>query len=156
MSYYSYIREPRPQERYGSRWSLTESSAGAREFRPRMAPLSRCLYLPHNWPRNADRALEFIGFGVNAPNLVSRLQSGMPPDMRARAAGGYTTAVFLGQLLATFVFAYLAKTTDFAGTFLTVALACFVVLVGAAVALGSPTSLLRSRAAFQSRALSRR
>jgi len=37
-----------------------------------------------------------IGFGVNAPNLVSWLQSGMPPDMRARAAGGYTTAVFLG------------------------------------------------------------
>jgi hypothetical protein len=59
MSYYSYIREPRPQERYRSRWSLTESSAGAREFRARMARLSRHLYLPHNWPRNADRALEF-------------------------------------------------------------------------------------------------
>lgn len=69
------------------------------------------------------------GFGLTTPTLTTWLQSRMPADMRGRAAGGYTMAHFLGQFLATFVFAYLAGITDFAGTFSIVALACGAVAV---------------------------
>jgi len=47
----------------------------------------------------------------------------------ARAA----TAVFLGQFLATFVLAYLARVTDFAGTFTAIALASVAVALSALV-----------------------
>jgi hypothetical protein len=43
--------------------------------------------------------------------------------MRGRAAGGFAAAVFLGQFLATFAIAYLARVTDFAGTFNVIAFA---------------------------------
>ena len=66
-------------------------------------------------------AISGIGFGLNTPNLMSWLQQGVPAAMRGRAAGGYTTAVFLGQFLATFLFALLARATNFAGTFAAVA-----------------------------------
>lgn len=69
------------------------------------------------------------GFGLTTPTLTAWLQSRMPADMRGRAAGGYTMAHFLGQFLATFVFAYLAGITDFAGTFSVVALACVAVAI---------------------------
>jgi hypothetical protein len=54
--------------------------------------------------------------------------------MRGRAAGGFATAGFLGQFLATFVFAYLARMTDFAGTFTVIALASVAVALCALVA----------------------
>lgn len=62
-----------------------------------------------------------IGFGLATPTLTAWLQSRMPADMRGRAAGGYTMAHFLGQFLATFVFAHLASATTFTGTFAFVA-----------------------------------
>lgn len=70
-----------------------------------------------------------LGFGLTTPTLSAWLQARMPADMRGRAAGGYTMAHFLGQFLATFVFAYLAGVTSFAGTFSIVALACVAVAV---------------------------
>jgi MFS family permease len=75
-----------------------------------------------------------IGFGLNTPNLTGWLQQTVPAEMRGRAAGGFATAVFLGQFLATFVFAYLARVTDFAGTFTVIALASVVVALCALVA----------------------
>ena len=74
------------------------------------------------------------GFGLNTPNLTGWLQQTVPPAMRGRAAGGFATAIFLGQFLATFVFAYLARVTDFAGTFTVVALASAAVALSALVA----------------------
>ena len=78
-----------------------------------------------------------IGFGINTPNLVVWLQSRTPVDMRGRAAGALTTAVCLGQFLATFVFAFLAGATTFAGTFAVVAAVCLAVAAGAVVAVGA-------------------
>ena len=54
-----------------------------------------------------------MGFGLTTPTLTGWLQSRMPAQMRGRAAGGYTMAHFLGQFLATFVFASLAGVTTF-------------------------------------------
>jgi MFS family permease len=73
-----------------------------------------------------------IGFGLNTPNLTGWLQSRMPADMRGRAAGGYTTAVFLGQFAATFVFAFLVAVVGLAGAFVAVAAICLLVTVCAA------------------------
>jgi MFS family permease len=78
-----------------------------------------------------------IGFGINTPNLVAWLQSRTPVNMRGRAAGALTTAVCGGQFLATFVFAFLARTTTFAGTFGAVAAACLAVAAGAAIAVAA-------------------
>jgi MFS family permease len=47
-------------------------------------------------------ALCGLGFGLNGPTLTSWLQRSVPPHARGRAAGLFTTAVFLGQFLATF------------------------------------------------------
>jgi MFS family permease len=47
-------------------------------------------------------ALCGFGFGLNAPNLTSWLQTRVPVTRRGQAAGLYTTAVFLGQFGATF------------------------------------------------------
>jgi MFS family permease len=83
-----------------------------------------------------------IGFGINTPNLVAWLQSRTPVDMRGRAAGALTTAVCLGQFLATFVFAFLARATTAPGTFAAVATACLAIaaagLIGALAISGFP------------------
>jgi MFS family permease len=78
-----------------------------------------------------------IGFGINTPNLVAWLQARTPVDMRGRAAGALTTAVCLGQFLATFVFAFLARATTFAGTFAVVAAACLTVAACAVIAVAA-------------------
>ena len=78
--------------------------------------------------------LAFCGAGFGLTRQSDRwLQQTVPAEMRGRAAGGFATAVFLGQFLATFVFAYLARVTDFAGTFTAVALASAAVALSALV-----------------------
>jgi MFS family permease len=79
----------------------------------------------------AGLAMCGVGFGLNTPNLSAWLQAGMPEDLRGRAAGGYTTAVFLGQFAATFVFAFLASTAGLAGTFGVIAVACVLIAISA-------------------------
>jgi MFS family permease len=79
------------------------------------------------------------GFGLAMPTLIGWLQSEMPHALRGRAAGGYTTATFLGQFSATFVYAELLSRVGPAASFSIGALAC----LGIALLLVFSSSLSR-------------
>lgn len=65
-----------------------------------------------------------LGFGLAMPSLIGWLQSEMPQSLRGRAAGGYTTATFLAQFCATFVYGALLSIVGPSATFTIVALVC--------------------------------
>jgi MFS family permease len=77
-----------------------------------------------------------FGFGLQMPSLVSWLQSTVPPQMRGRAAGFYTMAVFLGQFVSPFIHAPAARAVGYSFSYLAAAgLALALTMAMAAVAL---------------------
>jgi MFS family permease len=69
-------------------------------------------------------AIAGIGFGLSMPNLLSWLQAEMPLFLRGRAAGAYTTATFLGQFSATFVYSALQSAVSPVTSFGVIGAAC--------------------------------
>ncbi|MFK7890123.1 MAG: MFS transporter, partial [Granulosicoccus sp.] len=65
-------------------------------------------------------AMPFLGLGLgfNFPNLTIWLMSEIPADMRGRASGGMTTAVFTGQFLSPLISQPLVTTHGLSNTFL--------------------------------------
>lgn len=68
-----------------------------------------------------------LGLGLQMPTLVGALQMAVPPHMRARAAGGFTTAVFFGQFVSPLVHGPVAGSLGYGGAFVAVAAASAVV-----------------------------
>jgi MFS family permease len=85
------------------------------------------------------------GLGLQMPLLVSMLQTAAPAELRGRAAGGYTMAVFLGQFVSPFVHGPTSRLVGYDGAFLAVAAACLVTI--AVVLLADPLGLKREATA---------
>jgi MFS family permease len=60
--------------------------------------------------------------GMQMPILVAALQTAVPSELRGRAAGGYTMAVFLGQFVSPFMHGPTARLFGYDGAFLATAL----------------------------------
>jgi len=89
--------------------------------------------------RQVELAIAFamiagVGFGLNTPNLTTWMQSRMPMAWRGRAAGALTSAIFLGQFSAAFVYSRLERHASIGDVFFLVASSCFAVSAVAAAA----------------------
>jgi hypothetical protein len=58
VTFCSFLREPRPDERYMASWTLPAGGQGGCPVRGRLARLSRRLYMPYAWPQSADGGRE--------------------------------------------------------------------------------------------------
>jgi len=70
-----------------------------------------------------------IGLGFNFPNLTIWMMSKVPATMRGRAAGGLSTAIFLGQFLSPLFSQPLAKYMGLGGSFAGAVLIMLVVIL---------------------------
>lgn len=66
----------------------------------------------------AGLAIAGLGIGLLMPNLTSWLTSAVPPAVRARALGGLTTAIFLGQFVSPFAAQPVLARAGLTGVFL--------------------------------------
>jgi MFS family permease len=92
-------------------------------------------------PVFAGLLLAGAGFGLQMPALVSWLQSAVPPQLRGRAAGYYTMAVFLGQFVSPFLHAPAARMLGYSLSYLVAGtLALLLAALMAAMALRRPAA----------------
>ena len=75
----------------------------------------------------AGLVLAGLGFGLNAPNSVAWLLSRVRADARASALGGLTSAIFLGQIAAPFVYDPLVRAFGSGNAFLSVGVASLLI-----------------------------
>ena len=66
----------------------------------------------------AGLAVAGLGFGMNTPNCSAWLLDKAPAGARGKALGGLTTAMFLGQLAAPFIYEPMVGSLGSSGTFL--------------------------------------
>jgi MFS family permease len=69
-------------------------------------------------------ALAGVGLGMQMPVMASWLQGAVSPQVRGRAMGGYTTAVFLGQFASPFIHGPSAAMAGYGGNFMLTAGLC--------------------------------
>jgi MFS family permease len=74
-----------------------------------------------------------FGFGLNAPNSIAWLLSRVRADARASALGGLTSAIFLGQIAAPFVYEPLVRAFGSGNAFLIVGVASLLVALSVKV-----------------------
>lgn len=103
MSFHSFIREPRPQERHLAGMLVGDAEHGECPLRARLARLSRRLYLPYAWPTAPDAGREpwenpaipagytylaqFVAHDTVLSSIpTSGLRAGRPPAKNGRAA----------------------------------------------------------------------
>lgn len=82
----------------------------------------------------AGVAVAGVGLGMQMPILVAALQTAAPAELRGRAAGGYTMAVFLGQFVSPFLHGPTARLFGYDGAFLVTAALSALVAVSLLVA----------------------
>jgi MFS family permease len=81
----------------------------------------------------AGLVLAGIGFGLNAPNSIAWLLSRVRADARASALGGLTSAIFLGQIAAPFVYDPLVRAFGSGNAFLSVGVASLLIALSVKV-----------------------
>jgi MFS family permease len=84
----------------------------------------------------AGSAVAGWGVGLLMPNLMGQLLERVPESARGRAAGGLTTAVFLGQFASPLVSGPLSGWVGLDNTFVVFGVVCAVVAVACATAKG--------------------
>jgi hypothetical protein len=84
----------------------------------------------------AGLVLSGLGFGLNAPNSPAWLLSRVPTGARGRALGGLTSAIFLGQIAAPFVYDPLVRVFGSGNTFLSVGVASLLIALSVKVLSG--------------------
>jgi MFS family permease len=84
----------------------------------------------------AGLVLSGFGFGLNAPNSPAWLLSRVPTGARGRALGGLTSAIFLGQIAAPFVYDPLVRVFGSGNTFLSVGVASLLIALSVKVLSG--------------------
>jgi MFS family permease len=73
----------------------------------------------HYWPITAGIALSGLGLGLFMPNGATWLMNIVPPTVRARVIGGYSSMIFLGQFLSPLILAPVAaRVTTLSSAFL--------------------------------------
>jgi MFS family permease len=85
----------------------------------------------------AGLGLAGVGLGLQMPVLAAWLQGSVSPAVRARAMGGYTTAVFLGQFVSPFLHGPGAAWVGYSGSYLITAALCVALAIGLAAALSA-------------------
>jgi len=70
-----------------------------------------------------------IGLGFNFPNLTIWLMSRIPSDMRGRASGGMTSAVFIGQFISPLSSQPLVNAYSLSTAYMVAAIVMFVVVI---------------------------
>jgi MFS family permease len=91
-------------------------------------------------------AVSGIGLGIIMPNMSVWLSSAVPDNLRGRALGGLSTAMFLGQFLSPIVTQPLTKTMGLSGTYALTGGILVIIALGFAVFKSQVRSLTRSRA----------
>lgn len=91
-------------------------------------------------------AISGMGLGILMPNMSVWLSAAVPDDMRGRALGGLSTAMFLGQFLSPIVTQPLTKTLNLGGIYALTGGILVAIALGFTVFKSQVRNLTRSRA----------